>query len=189
MNRIRIVFLASLLAMISSAVMAQAASAPSTPAPAAPASSASAVEPADKAPAEEVVEIDPKDPLIKAAFKKTQATLDTFLKLASDKRQKLATAALRVKVKQGRKVDYLWVTEFSNKGKRFKGSINDAPRHVTGIEAGQDWAFVRADIVDWMYIDASNVMHGNHTTCALLAKAPPADTVQMKKEYGLDCSK
>ena len=189
MNRIRIVFLTSLFALTCTTVMAQAASAPSAPALAAPASSATAAAPADKAPAEEVVEIDPKDPLMKAAFRRTQATLNTFLKLASDKNQKLATAALRVKVKQGRKVDYLWVTEFSNKGKRFKGSVNDAPRHVTGIEAGQDWTFARADIVDWMYIDASNVMHGNHTTCALLAKAPPADTVQMKKEYGLDCGK
>lgn len=127
---------------------------------------------------------------MKAAFRKSQATLDSFLALTKDKNTKLSTAALRVKVKQGRQVDYLWVTEFSKVGKRFKGSINDAPRHVTNVESGQDWSFSRADIVDWMYIDAkTNVMHGNHTTCALLSKAPAAEVAQMKKEYGLDCTK
>lgn len=199
MNRFRLAFLTTLLVLAQDAAQAQAASAPVAPSSApstamAPAPSASAPasadKPADKAPEDEVVEVDDKDPAMKAAFKKSQTTLDSFLALAKDKNTKLSTAALRVKVRQGRKVDYLWVTEFSKVGKRFKGSINDAPRHVTNVESGQDWFFSRADIVDWMYIDAkTNVMHGNHTTCALLSKAPAAEVAQMKKEYGLECTK
>ena len=50
--------------------------------------------------------------------------------------------------------------------------------------------FKRADVVDWMYTEAdTRIMHGNFTTCAQLSHAPESDVREIKKRYGLDCTR
>jgi uncharacterized protein YegJ (DUF2314 family) len=58
------------------------------------------------------------------------------------------------------------------------------------VTIGQEWRFKRADVVDWMYFDsAGKHMYGNYTTCVLVRKAPLEEQQEMKKRYGLDCTR
>lgn len=138
----------------------------------------------------EVVEVDDRDPAMKAAFRKAQGSLDGFLKLAAAKNPNHDAVAVRVGVVEGKRKEYIWLTPFEPDGKGYKGRVNNLPVRLQNITLGQFWYFQRKDIVDWMYVDkAAKVMHGNYTACAQLAKAPAAEVAAIKKAYGLDCQR
>lgn len=164
------------------------AASPAASASAATAASAPAAKSQDGG--REVVEVDDRDPAMKAAFRKAQSSLDGFLKLAAAKNPNHDAVAVRVGVVEGKRKEYIWLTPFEPDGKGYKGRVNNLPVRLQNITLGQFWYFQRKDIVDWMYVDkTTKVMHGNHTACAQLAKAPAAEVAAIKKAYGLDCQR
>jgi len=139
---------------------------------------------------EAVIEINDRDPAMRAAFESAQSTLDDFLKVAASKDPKYTTISLRVGISEGKRKEYFWITPFKVTAKGFEGAIDNEPTRLKRVKEGQTWRFVRKDVVDWMYVDASKrTMHGNYTTCAQLLKAPAEELAQMKRAYGLDCQK
>ena len=138
---------------------------------------------------EAVVEINERDPAMRAAFQQAQDTLDDFLKIAASGDPKITTVSMRVAIREGKRKEFIWITPFEAAGKgAFKGRVDNAPTLLKGVREGQEWRFLRKDVVDWMYVDASKrTMHGNRTTCVQLSKAPPAEVEQIKRAYGLDC--
>lgn len=135
-----------------------------------------------------VVEIDERDPAMRAAFKAAQASLDDFLKVAASGDPKYTHVSMRVAIREGQRKEFIWITPFEADGKGFKGLVDNAPTQLKRVKDRQEWRFKRQDVVDWMYVDVSTrVMHGNRTTCVQLAKAPPAEAAQIKQAYGLDC--
>lgn len=137
---------------------------------------------------EGVVEINERDPAMRAAFQEAQATLDDFLKVAASGDAKYTNLSMRVAIREGKRKEFIWITPFEADGKGFKGRIDNAPTKLKRVQEGQAWRFQRKDVVDWMYVDASKrTMHGNRTTCVQLSKAPPAEVEQLKRAYGLDC--
>ncbi len=137
---------------------------------------------------EEVIEIDERDPAMRAAFKQAQDTLDDFLKIAASGDAKYTNLSMRVAIREGKRKEFVWVADFKADGKGFKGRIDNIPTRLKRVKEDQEWRFLRKDVVDWMYVDASKrTMHGNRTTCVQLSKAPPAEVEQIKRAYGLDC--
>lgn len=160
------------------------------PAPAPAAASQASAPAADPAP----VEISVTDPAILASIKKARATLDKFLPIAAKDEPNNQAVSLKIAIRDGKKVEHVWVTPFKQKGKNgkngFTGTIIDKPEVVSNFKQGQEWSFTRQDVVDWMYYDtAGGKMHGNYSTCAKLTKAPQADRDEMKRMYGLECGK
>ncbi len=138
----------------------------------------------------DVVEINDRDPAMRAAFKQAQATLDEFLKVAAAKNPNHNYVAMRVAVTEGKRKEYLWISPFEVDGNGFKGTLDNVARKLKRVQIGQVVHFQRKDVVDWMYTDAvKRTMHGNYTTCAQLAKAPPEEALQLKRSFGLDCQK
>lgn len=177
----RSVLIAVSLALPGHATFAQQASAPAAaPASAAPAASAAS--------APKPVEIRHDDPAMLAAIRKARATLRTFLPVAAKDDPNLQAVSLKVAIREGDTVEHIWITPFTVKGKRFSGTVNDQPEHLSKVKQGQTWVFSRRDIVDWMYYDTSaGKMHGNFSTCAKLTKGTREDIDEMKRMYGLEC--
>ncbi len=137
---------------------------------------------------EPVIEIDERDPAMRAAFKQAQDTLDDFLKIAASGDAKYTNLSMRVAIREGKRKEFVWVADFKADGKGFTGRIDNIPTKLKRVKEDQPWHFQRKDVVDWMYVDASKrTMHGNRTTCVQLSKAPPAEVEQIKRAYGLDC--
>jgi uncharacterized protein YegJ (DUF2314 family) len=137
---------------------------------------------------EPVIEIDERDPAMRAAFKQAQDTLDDFLKIAASGDAKYTNLSMRVAIREGKRKEFVWVADFKADGKGFTGRIDNIPTKLKRVKEDQQWRFQRKDVVDWMYVDASKrKMHGNRTTCVQLSKAPPAEVEQIKRAYGLDC--
>jgi uncharacterized protein YegJ (DUF2314 family) len=132
---------------------------------------------------------DGDDAAMKAAFAKARATLERFLALARKPPAGARSFSVKVAVRDGPRVEYLWVTPFAPQGDGFTGEIGQTPEQVSNVKEGQQIRFGRSEIVDWMYVDSTaNKMHGNYTTCALLTQAPADEAESMKRDYGLDCA-
>lgn len=175
---------ASCLAALSMGLAHAQTAANTKPAPAAKAVQKNADE------KQEVVELDDKDPTVKAAFKKARSTLDGFLKVQASNDPNTDVESVRVKMTEGNVTEYVWVHPFEKSADGYKGKVNSVPSRLKKVAIGGDVSFKRDDIVDWTYFEIkARRMHGNFTTCAQLAKAPAAEVEALKKAYGLDCSK
>lgn len=189
MNRLHRFALASLLLLSTQLALADKAA----PQASKPADKASAPKTNQKAAAkaDEVVEIDTEDPAMKAAVKKAQATFDDFIKTVSVRNPNIGNISVRVALRDGKKLEYVWLAPFTilDKG-GYKGTISAIPTIVKKYQFSQQVPFKRADVVDWMYTEAdTRIMHGNFTTCAQLSHAPESDIREIKKRYGLDCTR
>ncbi len=101
---------------------------------------------------------------LQRAAEQARATLDDFLVKAKQRPAGTKAYALKVGIQEDRGTEYFWIDEFSWSDGVFTGRINDEPRLVKSVVAGQTHRFKRSDIVDWMYIDeASGRTVGNFT--------------------------
>jgi uncharacterized protein YegJ (DUF2314 family) len=129
-----------------------------------------------------------ESPAMVAAFKKAQATLDGFLKIAGNPPPGLTLLALKVRVSEGQKRESFWVMPFHVEPDGFSGRLSNQPQLVKSVKVGQELKFKRSDVVDWMYYDNSKKrMHGNFTACAQLTQETPQDQKSFKAKYGLEC--
>ena len=116
-------------------------------------------------------------------MRKAQSTLADFLKVAAAPKPGTLGFSLKVAVREGERVEYFWITPFTNNGSQFSGEINNTPRVVHSVKLGQT---AQSDIVDWLYIE-NGMMKGNYTACALLKSAPKSEAEEFKKTVGLNC--
>lgn len=135
---------------------------------------------------DEVVLVTKDDPAMEAARTKARATLAAFLATARQPTPAMRNFALKVKVSDDNGVEYFWVTQFSANGGRFSGKIDNTPRTVRSVTAGQIIEFHEGEITDWMYMD-SGKMKGNYTACALLQREPKDQQDAVKNRFGLNC--
>jgi uncharacterized protein YegJ (DUF2314 family) len=126
------------------------------------------------------------DPGMAAAMRKARATLKDFLALARNPQPTMKGFAVKVPVREGKEGEYFWIAPFERKGTRFTGQINNTPRTLHNVKAGQTIEFAEEEIADWLYLD-NDKMKGNYTACALIRSAPKDQQEAFKKRYGLDC--
>jgi uncharacterized protein YegJ (DUF2314 family) len=142
----------------------------------------------DRAKADELVFMRDEEPAMQRAFEKARATLDDFLQKAKSPPAGTANYSLKIGIRQGKDVEYFWVGNFTQTESGFSGTINNEPRMVKSVKFGQQYAFPRAHIVDWTYVDRNERrMVGNFTVCALLTKESAAEAEATKKRFGLRC--
>ena len=122
------------------------------------------------------------------AAQAARASLDGFLEKLKSPPTGTGGYAVKVGIRSGTDIEYLWVGNLSIDGDRLSGRIDNAPRTVKTVKAGDTHGFARADIVDWLYIDRPRRrMHGNFTACALMTREPPKEAAALRKQLGLAC--
>jgi uncharacterized protein YegJ (DUF2314 family) len=141
-----------------------------------------------------IVSVPDGNTAMEAAFAKARATLDGFLGLLDKPPPNTDTYAVKLRIVDPRNkaVEFFWVVGLERKGGGFSGRINNTPRSVTNVREGQVVRFTRAEIYDWMYADSNFInaersIVGNFTLCALLARDPPEEAAEVKRETGLIC--
>jgi uncharacterized protein YegJ (DUF2314 family) len=127
-----------------------------------------------------------EDPGMAAAMRKARTTLKDFLALASRPQPTMKGFAVKVAVREGKEAEYFWIAPFEPKGARFTGRINNTPRTVRHVKAGQTIEFSEQEIADWLYLD-NGKMKGNYTACVLIRNEPKDQQEAFKKRFGLDC--
>ena len=152
------------------------------------ASPAGAQTSASKAQPDDLVFMADEEPAMKRAFELARASLGEFLAKAKSPPPGLGRFSVKVGIRDRGNVEYFWINDFSEKDGGFEGEIGNEPQMVKTVRLGQRYAFTRAQIVDWLYLDrAQRKMVGNFTYCALLTKEPPAQAEAARKRFNLDC--
>ena len=136
----------------------------------------------ERAARDEIATVADSDPAMAAAIRKARSTLADFLKLTATPRPGTDAFSLKVAVHEGERVEYFWITPFSNSGTQFSGEIDNTPRVVHSVKMGQSITFAQSDI----YIE-NGMMKGNYTACALLKSASKSEAEEFKKTVGLNC--
>ena len=141
------------------------------------------------APKSNVVNVRTGDAGVAQARADAQASLDGFLQRSRNPMPSQGNFAVKVGLGgvDGPK-EFVWITRFKLEGDVGTGTLDNVPRHLPEMRAGQSVTFRRADVSDWMYREGSS-LKGNFTGCAILAAAP--DAAERNKQYlkmGLDCS-
>jgi len=128
-------------------------------------------------------------PAMRKALARVAETLPDFLALAANPKEGTSDYALKVAIPDGRKTEYFWVIDFSEKDGTFSGTLNNKPRFSKKYKFGDRITFQRAQIVDWIYNDARNKRRtfGHFTTCAALAQEPPDQAALVMEIHHLAC--
>jgi uncharacterized protein YegJ (DUF2314 family) len=138
---------------------------------------------------DEVANLQSEETALRRGMEKAQATLDGFLAKAKQQPAGTSGYALRVKVEEGRDIEYFWVDAFTWSDGSFTTTINNEPRLVKGVKPGQVYTFGRSQVADWKYLDEkSGKTIGNFMACALLSTQAPARAEEIRRRDGLDCS-
>lgn len=128
-----------------------------------------------------------EDARMNAAFKKARSTLDGFLRLVDKGRNQSAIYGAYVKIEDGGKTEYLWVTDVQKHKDFYIGYVISRPRLVKNVKEGDTIGYEVSDIFDWQHYDkVKKVTRGAFTTCVLLDPRSPEDAAYAK-EIGLKC--
>jgi uncharacterized protein YegJ (DUF2314 family) len=73
----------------------------------------------EKAARDETATVADTDPNMAAAMRKAHATLADFLKIAAESRPGTQAFSLKVAVREGERVEYFWITPFTNRAASF----------------------------------------------------------------------
>ena len=143
----------------------------------------------DKAKKDSAVEMSDEEPAMQTAMERAQTGLDDFLRRAGSPPPDTDLYSVKVRVREGDNLEYLWLSNIKAKGELWSGRIDNIPM-IRSVKKGQSYSFAKSEIVDWTYIDRTKKkIIGNFTTCALLTKEPPDVAQKIQKQYGLDCDR
>ena len=120
------------------------------------------------------------------AFRRAKATLPKFLALARAPRSTITRMGLKVPIRDRGSTEYFWITPFIEKDGVLIGRIDNTPRSVSNVKAGQVIKFDPDDVVDWFYRENGRMV-GNYTACALLKRESPHEVEAFRKRFGLTC--
>lgn len=138
------------------------------------------------------------DPEMIAAADRAQAGLDDFLTKFDNPPAGTENYSVKVGIVDqgdgfaltGRKsvenVEYFWLGNLQRTSDGFRGTITNQPGVVRNVSAGQEIAFTKGDIFDWMYIKGGKIV-GNVTACPILLRGPKEELEFYRQNYGLEC--
>ena len=115
-----------------------------------------------KAERDELVILAMNDPVMAAAIHNARETLPQFLALARNPSPTMAGFAVKIAILADNGAEFFWIHPFAHVDERFIGQINNTPRSAMNLKMGDTVSFIKNEIVDWMYMDAST-MKGNYS--------------------------
>lgn len=143
----------------------------------------------DKAKKDSAIDMSDEDPAMQKAMERARTGLEDFLRKAGSPPPNTDQYSVKVRVSEGDKQEYLWVSNLKGQGDLWSGRIDNLPI-IRSVKKGQSYSFAKTEIVDWTYIDRNKKkVVGNFTTCALLTKEPPGVAESIQKQYGLECDR
>lgn len=130
-----------------------------------------------------VKEVPKSDTEMEDAIKEARSTVDDFLKALRGEIPGTSGHSVKAAVKDGEKVEHLWLVDVKFDGQKFTGKIDNAPQTVKNVTEGQAYNVAKGDISDWMYVK-DDVAVGNRTLKAMFPKMKPEEVAEVKKTLG-----
>lgn len=111
----------------------------------------------DKAKKDSAVDMSDEDPAMQKAMERARAGLEDFLRKAGSPPPDTDQYSVKVRVSEGDKQEYLWVSNLKAQGDLWSGRIDNLPI-IRSVKKGQSYSFAKTEIVDWTYLDRKSVV-------------------------------
>jgi uncharacterized protein YegJ (DUF2314 family) len=140
----------------------------------------------EKAARDETFKIPEGDPEMAAAMRQARASLSEFFALVQSPKPSMKSFSVKVGLPYDGGREFFWIAPFQRNGDKYVGRLNNTPRSVRNVKAGDTITFREDEIVDWTYTDDGNIK-GNFTACVLLKREPRQEAEAFIKRHRLDC--
>ena len=101
----------------------------------------------------ESVEIARNDHAMTLAMAEARASVDEFLAAIRDPGPNRSGFAVKIGLKAGRRVDYVWLTDVTLSGNELTGTVANDPPNVKTARKGDRRTVAPGEIVDWAYFE------------------------------------
>lgn len=139
---------------------------------------------------EAVLTMTAADPAMDRAIRRARNGLADFLKFHKSPKHRYEKFAVRVVLYWGNEREYIWIRDFKQRddSNMYAGKVAGRIYMQTGFRPGDQFTFVRGDIIDWTYTDTrTQHVHGAYTECALMTLAPADVAAEYRKDRKPDC--
>lgn len=126
-----------------------------------------------------VINVASGDAEMDAARAKARRTIAMFWAAMDARQQDTRGFALKVAIPHGQGHEHFWLTDVVRHGDRYRGTINNEPRHARQVRLGERYEFGDAEISDWMFMRGGKIV-GNETMRPLLQRMPQAQAEQYR---------
>ncbi|HEV2762796.1 MAG TPA: DUF2314 domain-containing protein [Pyrinomonadaceae bacterium] len=94
------------------------------------------------------------------AIEEARRTLTLFLAALQSPKPGRSGFSVKHPFRQGEQVEHMWVGDVSFDGSVFRGTLDNAPRNLTNVEAGQEVEVPASQVSDWMYVEDGRLVGG-----------------------------
>ena len=115
------------------------------------------------------------------AIEKARNEVDFFVNELADPAGK--DHAVKIALKDGDKIEHVWLTEVTFADGSFTGKINNAPTIVSNASMGESKTVKKTEISDWLFFYDST-MYGNFTVRPFLDSMPKKEAEKMRLLLG-----
>jgi uncharacterized protein YegJ (DUF2314 family) len=128
-----------------------------------------------------VTNVEDDNPTMQAAFVKAKESVGEFIQVLAQPPSDAFGFAVKMKVTDGDKTEYIWLSQVSYADDQFRGVLGNEPLNVKTVRIGETLAVPKQEIVDWMYI-RGNTLVGGYTTRAVRELMTPAERVEFDRQ-------
>ncbi|HMF17490.1 MAG TPA: DUF2314 domain-containing protein [Gemmataceae bacterium] len=129
---------------------------------------------------DKVIPVAGDDPRMNAAIDKARATVKTFIDALQSPKPGQQGFSVKVVFTDGDNDEHMWLLPVRYDGKKFRGTVNNAPQTVKNIKMGQRVTVEPSKISDWMFVENGKLV-GGHTVRVLRDAMTPADRAEFDK--------
>lgn len=115
---------------------------------------------------------------MEAAIARARSEMERFVEEMQSRRGE--DFSVKVRIADGDKGEYFWLSELTIRDGAFEGSISNDPGIVGNVRRGQKWIVKKGEAADWMFRRDGKI-HGNYTLRPLLEKMPAAEAARYRE--------
>jgi len=119
------------------------------------------------------------------AITQARASYMTFVKALQTRNGTMRGFAIKkgFRVKEEESAEHIWLEQVSFDGKRFTGTVANAPVETKQVKEGQRVSVAPSEISDWMYVE-NNVLRGGYTIRVIYWSYPADKRKQLEQQAG-----
>jgi uncharacterized protein YegJ (DUF2314 family) len=121
------------------------------------------------------------DPAMNAAMEQARASVRRdFIPVLKKPAPGCVAFSVKVAIKDGDKVEVMWLSNPTLEGDKFTGRIGNEPGIVKNVKLGQTYSVPVDEIADWMYIENKRLV-GGYTMRVMRDKMSPKERAEFDK--------
>ena len=110
--------------------------------------------------AQDIINVAPDDPEMLEAVQQARESVDDFIQALNENEDEQTGFAVKRKFTQGDQVEYMWLTDVRYKDGIFDGQLDNDPRDLTNVQAGERFQVNKEEIWDWIIFTEDGMVGG-----------------------------